>query len=138
MEECLRCLASKEVRSYAARGLCTVCYGVEIRAGRLEKWIKLPTALVKSSGALEIVRTVGRTEGAKLLGVEAAELEQWVFDGPPPGADSLIREVLRDLKAKEHKSLSGKERESLPYRIPAKSQPWSIVNPDGEFDASSG
>ena len=133
LHECLRCLASKEVRSYAARGLCTVCYSVELRGGRLEKWIKLPTALVSSSAALEIVRTVGKTEGARMLGIDVAELEQWVFDGTPTGAEALIREVLRDLKSKEHRSLSGKERESLPYRISARSAPWGIVNPDTEF-----
>ena len=128
----MRCCVSQESRSYAARGLCTVCYGVELRCGRLEKWIKMPTVLVSSSIALEIARTVGKTEGARMLDIEVFEFEEWIFDGVPPGAESLVREVLKELKDKEHKSLSGKERESLPYRIPTKSDPWTLVNPDAD------
>jgi len=106
---------------------------VEIRAGRLEKWIKLPATLYSASAALEIVRTVGKTEGAKLLDVPVEELEQWVFDGVPPSADALVREVLSALKAKERQVLSGEERESLPYRTVRKINPWQIKFPDPDM-----
>ena len=92
----------------------------------------MPTTLVSSSTALEIARTVGKTEGARMLGIEVSEFEEWIFDGVPPSAGGLVREVLKELKAKEHKSLSGQERESLPYRIPTKSDPWALVNPDAD------